>query len=222
FGHDHELLKIDRRVGVRAAVDDVHHRDGKHLRIWPAEVSEKRKAKLVRRSPRGCERDSQDRVRAELAFVRRAIERNHCLVQADLIESVHAGHLFRDNFFHIRDGFGDATREEALFLAVAQFPRLVFSGARAARHDGAAGRTAGERHYGFDSWITAGIDDLAAVDSDNLRHGHNRCSSLSTDMDFYGVAIRFVTSVYRGSRWRISNGTPSHSAAVARSRKART
>src|SRR5207249_2671967 len=50
-----------------------------------------------------------------------------------------------------------------------------FAAARAARHDGAAGRTAGERHYGFDSWITAGIDDLAAVDSDDLRH-NNKCS----------------------------------------------
>src|SRR5205807_7598484 len=85
-------------------------------------------------------------------------------------------HLFRDDFFHIRHGLGDTAAEKALFLAVAQFPRLVFSGARAARHDGAAGRTAGERHYGFDSWITAGIDDLAAVNSDDLRHRHNGCS----------------------------------------------
>src|SRR5438093_9153682 len=38
-------------------------------------------------------------------------------------------------------------------------------------------------------------------------------------MDFYEIAIRFVTSVYRGSGWRISNGTPSHSAAAGRSRK---
>src|SRR5439155_15391055 len=115
-----------------------------------------------------------NRVCAELAFVRRAVERDHRLVQADLIESVEASHFFSDDFVYIRHGLGDATAEEALFLAVAQFPCLVFPSARAARDDGRAGATAGERHYGFNSWITAGIDDLAAVDSDDLRHGHNR------------------------------------------------
>ena len=91
-----------------------------------------------------CERHSQDRVRAELAFVRRAVERDHCLVQADLIESVQAGHFFRDDFFHICHGFGNATAEETLFLAVAQFPCLVFPDTRAARDNRAAGAAARE------------------------------------------------------------------------------
>ena len=40
---------------LRAAVDDIHHRDGKHSCVWPAEVFEKRDAKLVCRCMRGCE-----------------------------------------------------------------------------------------------------------------------------------------------------------------------
>src|SRR5438034_1294377 len=49
FRHDHEFLKIDRRIRVRAPVDDVHHRDGKHPGIGSAEVFEKREAELVGR-----------------------------------------------------------------------------------------------------------------------------------------------------------------------------
>ena len=207
---------------MRAAVDDVHHWNGQHFGVRSAKVFEKREAELAGRSPCSCKRDSQDRIRAELALIRCAVQRDHCLVQADLIESVHAGHFFPDDFVHIRHGFGDTAAKEAFFNAIAQLPRLMLAGTGTARDNRRTRTAASDSDYGFDSWVTAGIDDLAAVDSDNLRHRHNRCSSLATDMDFYGVAIHFVTSVYRGSDWRISNGTPSHSAAVARSRKART
>ncbi len=68
----------------------------------------------------------------------------------------------------------NAAAKEAFFHAIAQFPRLVLAGARAARDDGAAGPTAGKGNYGFDSWVTAGVEDLAAVNSDDLRNRHNR------------------------------------------------
>ena len=164
---------------MRAAIDDVHHWDRKHFGVRAAEVSEKREAKLIRGSAGGCERHSQNRVRAQLAFVGRSVERDHRLVQAHLIESVHVGHFFRDDFFHIRNGLGDATAEEAPFLAVAQFPCLVFSRARAARDDGAAGAAARKSNYGFNSGIAAGIDDLTAMDSDDLCKRHNRCFLLN-------------------------------------------
>ena len=37
--HDHELLKINRIVGMFAAVDDVHHWYRKHMRIHAANIS---------------------------------------------------------------------------------------------------------------------------------------------------------------------------------------
>ena len=43
---DHELLKGDRRVGVGAAVDDVHHRHRHHLAVHAAEVAEERQLKF--------------------------------------------------------------------------------------------------------------------------------------------------------------------------------
>ena len=52
----------------------------------------------------------------------------------------------------------------------------MFPSTRAARDGGAAGPAGSKNDYGFNSWITAGIDDLAAVDSDDLGHRHNKCS----------------------------------------------
>src|SRR5206468_1379567 len=72
--------------------------------------------------------------------------------------------------------FGDTAAKEAFFNAIAQFPRFLLAGARTARHNDAADAAAPKGHFSFDSWIAAGIDNLAAVDSDDLRHRHNRCS----------------------------------------------
>jgi len=38
--HDHELLKIDRCVRMRAAVQDVHHRNGKDAGFSATEITE--------------------------------------------------------------------------------------------------------------------------------------------------------------------------------------
>ena len=49
--HDHELLEVDAVVGVRAAVQDVHHRHGQHVRAVAAEVAVERQALPRRRPP---------------------------------------------------------------------------------------------------------------------------------------------------------------------------
>ena len=46
--HHHELLEVDAVVGVRAAVQDVHHRHGQHARRLAAEVAVERQARLGR------------------------------------------------------------------------------------------------------------------------------------------------------------------------------
>ena len=36
--HDHELLNVDGSIGVRAAVHDIHHRDGQNFGVGAADV----------------------------------------------------------------------------------------------------------------------------------------------------------------------------------------
>ena len=66
FRHDHELLKIDRRIRVRAAVDDVHHRHRQHARVGSPEIFEERQTELRGRGVGVCERNGKDCVRARV------------------------------------------------------------------------------------------------------------------------------------------------------------
>ena len=66
------------------------------------------------------------------------------LIDRHLIERVEAVELGRDRFVDVLDRLGDAFAEVALLVAVAQFERFVFAGARAARDRRAADRAAGE------------------------------------------------------------------------------
>ena len=68
--HHHELLEVDAVVGVRAAVQDVHHRHGQHARAVAAEVAVERQARLRRGRLGDREGHAQDRVRAEARLVR--------------------------------------------------------------------------------------------------------------------------------------------------------
>ena len=52
-GDDHELLKVDAVVGVRAAVDHVQHRHGEHVCALAPEVAPQRQP-LLRRGGVGC------------------------------------------------------------------------------------------------------------------------------------------------------------------------
>ena len=49
--HDHELLEVDRVVGVDPAVDHVHHGHGEHVGVGPAHVAVQRQARARRRPP---------------------------------------------------------------------------------------------------------------------------------------------------------------------------
>ena len=72
--HDHELLEVDLVVGVRAAVEHVHHRHRQDVRRVAAEVAPQRLALLRRRRVRGGQRHGEDRVGAEARLARRAVE----------------------------------------------------------------------------------------------------------------------------------------------------
>ena len=66
---DHELLAVHPGVGVRAAVDDVHHRHRQDVRVRPADVAEQLQVGGLGGGLRHGQRDAEDRVRTEPALV---------------------------------------------------------------------------------------------------------------------------------------------------------
>ena len=93
-----------------------------------------------------------------------AVERDHRAVNGDLFRRVESFEFVGDGLVDVCDSLQHALAEPAILHAVAQFPRLVLAGARAARHCGAAHRAACEMHFGFDGRVAAAVNDLAACD----------------------------------------------------------
>ena len=141
---DHELLEVDRVVGVGAAVEHVHHRHRQDPRRLAAEVAPQRLALLGRRRARRGERDAEDRVGAEARLVRRAVEVDQRAVEALLVEHVEAGHRRGDLAVDVADRLGrrpcPSTRRRR---RAARWPRTRPSRRRTARRRGPGRPSAG-------------------------------------------------------------------------------
>ncbi len=167
-GDDHEFLRVDGIVGVRAAVEDVHQRHGQQIRRNAAQISIERRHLRLRGGARGGHGDGQDRVRAQLGFVGRAVQLDHLAIDGALVFRVHAGDGRRDFLDDIRDGLARAFAQVALRIVIAQLDGFVLAGGGAGGNRGAAERTIGEKHVGFYSGIAARVQNLAAHNLDDF------------------------------------------------------
>ena len=83
--HDHEFLEVDGVVSMNAAIDDVHHRNGKHARGSTTDVAIERQARSIGSRLGSGKRHPEDGVGAEARLVGRAVEFDHRLVDGDLV-----------------------------------------------------------------------------------------------------------------------------------------
>jgi hypothetical protein len=169
--HDHEFLDVDRIVGVRAAIDDVHHRCRQDTGVRTADIAVKRHGGVFRRGLGERQRDAKDGVCAKAGFVVRAIEVDHQHVEHPLIGGVEAGEFIADLAIHGIDGLQDALAEVAVLVSVALFVGLIGAGGRTRRDSGAACRAIVQCHIDFDGRIAPAVEDFAGVDVNDLAHG---------------------------------------------------
>ena len=175
--HHHEFLEVDRVVGMRAAIDDIHHR---HRRAC-ARTCRRHSGRAAGRSrsrPRlgGRERHPEQRIGAEPRLVGRAVERDHGVVDQDLVLGIHAADGVENLALDRIDRLGHALAEIAGLVAVAQFDRLMRAGRGAGRHRGAAERAVFQQHIHLDRRIAAAVQNFAADDIDDGGHGITRRS----------------------------------------------
>ena len=126
-GHDHELLHVDGIIRVRAAVQDVHHRNRQSAGVDAAQIAIQRGALRRGRRARYRHRRRQHRVRAQIALVGRAVEIDHDPVDLRLQGGIVPGQRLFDGPVDVGDGFGDAFALIAILIAIAQFHGLMFA-----------------------------------------------------------------------------------------------
>ena len=167
--HDHELLQVDRVVGVDATVDDVEHRHGQHVRVRPTDVAVQRELELVGGRLGDRQARAEDRVGADPGLVVGAVELDQLAVDGSLVERVEAVEHAGDLVVHEPDG-GEHALAEVPLAAVAELDRLVLTGRRAARHRGPAPGAALEHDFDLDGRVAARVEDLAADDVHDVAH----------------------------------------------------
>ena len=180
--------KSTLRVGMRAAVEHVQHGRGQNAGVDAAEIAIERNLQRLRHGARGGHGDGEDGIRAQLALVGGAVERDHGLVDEALIGGVHAFELGGDHGFHVGDGLQHAFAEVVALVAVAQFHGLVLAGGSARRHNGAAQSAAFKNYVRFHGRIAARIQNLARANCNNLSHICPRNAMLQPVIQF-GTAI---------------------------------
>ena len=105
--HEHELLQVDRVVGVDAAVDHVQHRHRQGCGGLASELTPEWLSGIGCGRLRRCERDAEDRIRAQPAFVRRPVELDQLAVERLLVAGVRTQHGSGDLRVDVGDRIAD-------------------------------------------------------------------------------------------------------------------
>ena len=168
--HDHEFLHVDGGVGVGAAVDDVHHRDGQDVGVEAAEVAVERDAEGIGGGTGHGHGDAEHGVGAELGLGFGAVELEQGVVDRLLVAGIQAAQGLGDGTVDVRNRLEDALAEVAPGVAVAEFEGFIDAGGGAGGDGRATEDTAAEADIGFEGGVAAGIEDFAGADGFDVEH----------------------------------------------------
>jgi len=168
--HDHEFLDVQIVVGVRAAVDDIHHRHRHLHRAGTTEIAIQRQAGFFRRRLGHRHRNRQHGVRAEARLVLGIVEVDQRLVDEGLLFGVQPQDGFGNFGIDVFDRALDALAQITPGVAIAQLDGFARAGGRTRGHGGTAHDARFEQHIGFNGGIAARIENFAGDDINNGTH----------------------------------------------------
>ena len=135
------------------------------------------------------ERDSENRVRAESALRRCAVEGDERRIKGALIADRRAVERLCDFAVHRSDGAEDPFAAEATLVAIAKLNSFVCASRCARWNSGATSCTTGKRYIYFNGRVAARVKDLAPLDcGDAVAHAR---VSLSSSSSADGLTIGF-------------------------------
>src|SRR5450830_375065 len=167
---DHQLLQIEVVVGVRATVDDVHHRHRQLHAAHAAEVAVQGQARFLGGGTGHGHGHGQHGVGTQAALVVGAVQVDQGLVQEGLLGGVQAQHGLGDLGVDVFNGLEHALAQVARLVAVAQFDGFTAAGGGTRGHGGAAHDARFEQDVAFDGGVAAAVQDFTADDVYDCTH----------------------------------------------------
>ncbi|MCY1411921.1 hypothetical protein D9M71_273170 [compost metagenome] len=157
-----------------AAVDDVHHRYRHGVlaggAVQVGDVGIERYALGLRSGLGGSQGHGEDGVGAQLGLVLGTVQLDHRAVQSFLVSSVLAQQQVADRAVDVGHGLQNALAQVTALVAITQFQCLAGTGGSTGRRASAAYDAVLEDHIGFHGGVAAGVQNLAALDVDDLCH----------------------------------------------------
>ena len=153
---DHEFLHVDRIVSMHAAIDDVHHRHGQDAGAGATDIAIERQFRRFGGGLGDGERHAENGVGAQATLVGGAVQFDHRLVDADLVERVETGDFICNRVVDIVDGVHHALAE-IFIAAIAQLDRFMHAGRCARRHGRAPEAAVIEQHIHFNGGVAAAV-----------------------------------------------------------------
>ncbi len=160
--NDHELLEVDRVVGMGAAIDDVHHRNRQDMGVRTADIAVQRQTGGLGGSLGDGERHAEDGVGAEARLVRRTIELDHQVVDLDLVFGIMTADRIIDLAIDRFDGLFNALAEITRRRHAVR--RLHAHRSRRPRDRSAAHAAIFEIDVDLYGRVATAVEDLAADD----------------------------------------------------------
>ena len=158
---------------MSASVDDVHHRDGKHLGVRAAQVFEEGKIELDGGGLRHGQGNTQDGVGPQAGLVGRAVQVDHDFVNGRLEGGIVPGDFRRDDLVDVFHGLENALAAVALGVPVPELPGFMLPGGGSAGDGCASDGSAGQGHVHFHGGIAPRIDNFTAADVDDFQFVHD-------------------------------------------------
>jgi hypothetical protein len=167
-GSDHEFLQVDRIVGMRAAIDDVHHRDRQEVGGDAAQVAIERSTLRCCPCAGSGHGNGEDGIGSEAALVRCTVEGDHSAIDFGLLDGIFAVQGLGNLAVDVGDRLEGAFAEIAAFVAIPQFHGFVLSGGCAGRHCRSSHTSVDQINICFHGRIPARIENLSS------NHFYNR------------------------------------------------
>ena len=140
------------------------------MRVDAADVLVQGKLGGLCRSLGARQGNAQDRVGAQRALVRRAVQLEHDLVDGALIAGFDAHQGIRDLLVHMADGIQRALAQVAALVAITQLDGLERARGSTGGHCSPAERAVVQHNLDLDGGVAAGIQHFAAEYIDDDAH----------------------------------------------------